>query len=149
MKLEGESSPDRAEATPDISLETAASPLEPRSWSVPSPYGAPAAVDSLSTIAAPLLGGFSITLVGVVVQASEKFRFSSIALLLLTVAAVLLLLCVQCGFWLAVSGAMGGGRRYGARGCRRIAVAGFYVTKDAQLASASCRRLVRSPGQLI
>jgi hypothetical protein len=99
MKLEGESSPDRAEATPDISLETAASPLEPRSWSVPSPYGAPAAVDSLSTIAAPLLGGFSITLVGVVVQASEKFRFSSIALLLLTVAAVLLLLCVQCGFW--------------------------------------------------
>lgn len=99
MSLEAESSRDRAAATPGISLETAASPLEAHSWSVPSPYGAPAAVDSLSTIAAPLLGGFSITLAGVVIQASERFRFSSIALLLLTVAVVLLLLCVQCGFW--------------------------------------------------
>jgi hypothetical protein len=32
-------------------------------------------------------------------QASERFRFSSIALLLLTISTILLLLCVQCGFW--------------------------------------------------
>ncbi len=71
----------------------------PNRWSVPSPYGAPAAVETLSTIAAPLLAGFSITLAGVIMQASERFRYSSIALLLLTISAILLLLCVQCGFW--------------------------------------------------
>lgn len=34
-----------------------------------------------------------------IMQASERFRFSSITLLLLTISTVLLLLCVQCGFW--------------------------------------------------
>jgi hypothetical protein len=66
---------------------------------VPSPYGAPAAAETLSTIAAPLLGGFSVALAGVVMQADEAFRFPGVALLLLSIATVLLLLCVQCGFW--------------------------------------------------
>ena len=66
---------------------------------VPSPYGAPAAVETLSTVAAPLLGGFSITLAGVVLQASDRFRYPGVALLLLAMAGALLLLCVQCGFW--------------------------------------------------
>lgn len=68
-------------------------------WTVPSPYGAPLAVQSLSTVAAPLLAGFSVTLAGVVMQATDKFRWPGLGLLLLAVAAVLLLFCVQCGFW--------------------------------------------------
>ena len=32
-------------------------------WKRPHPYGAPFATDSASTIAAPLLAGFSITLI--------------------------------------------------------------------------------------
>ena len=68
-------------------------------WTVPTPYGAPAATESLSTIAAPLLGGFSVAVASLVISASDKFRLFSISLLLLAVAFVLLVLCVQCGFW--------------------------------------------------
>lgn len=52
-----------------------------------------------TSIAAPLLAGFSITLVGVVAQASEHFRFPGTCVMFLALSAVLLLVCVQCGFW--------------------------------------------------
>lgn len=99
MSVEDQPPSDGADMTAQTSDEAASFPSEKQFWKVPSPYGAPAAIETLSTIAAPLLGGFSITLAGVVMQASERFRFYSIALLLLVIAAVLLLTSVQCGFW--------------------------------------------------
>jgi hypothetical protein len=77
--------------------ELASRPRE--SWHVPSPYGAPAAVESLSTVAAPLLPGFSISVVCVILPGREQMRLFGLALLLLSIAAVLMLFCVQCGFW--------------------------------------------------
>lgn len=68
-------------------------------WKVPSPYGAPDAVSSLSTVAAPLLAGFCITLEGVIMTAANEFRLAGLALLLLSSATVLLITCVQSGFW--------------------------------------------------
>lgn len=68
-------------------------------WAKPSPFGAPNAVASLSGTAAPLLAGFSVTMATLVLQAPEKFRFAGATLLLLTSAIILLLTCVQCGFW--------------------------------------------------
>jgi|tagenome__1003787_1003787.scaffolds.fasta_scaffold20702419_1 hypothetical protein len=75
-----------------------ATPLDP-GWEVPAPYGAPFAIQSLSTVAAPLLAGFSVTLSGVILQAAGQFRWPGLTLLLLAIATVMLLFCVQCGFW--------------------------------------------------
>jgi hypothetical protein len=68
-------------------------------WAKPAPFGAPAAVQSLSGTAAPLLAGFSLTVLALVVQGPDQFRYSGAMVLLLTSAIVLLLTCVQCGFW--------------------------------------------------
>lgn len=67
-------------------------------WQVPYPYGFAAALDSAGTIAAPLLAGFSITLIGLVVASPNKMRWPDEALALLTGAAVLLILAVQCAY---------------------------------------------------
>ena len=99
MSLEDPPERDRPDMTAPTPAKTMSSASEGLFWKVPSPCGAPAAVETLSTIAAPLLAGFSITLAGVIIQASERFRFPGIALLLLVIAGVLLLSCVQCGFW--------------------------------------------------
>jgi hypothetical protein len=80
-------------------MSSASTAIPGRRWSVPSPYGGPAAVDSLSTVAAPLLAGFSIAVVGVILPARQEMRFSALALLLLSITAVLMLFCVQSGFW--------------------------------------------------
>jgi hypothetical protein len=55
-------------------------------------------VDKLGTIAAPLLGGFSITLIGLVVSkdASATIRWPSWSVAALTGATVLFLLAIQC-----------------------------------------------------
>lgn len=68
-------------------------------WWRPSYLGAPSAMESLTTIASPLLAGFCIALIGVLAQAPEKFRLLGLALLALTVAAVMFIMAVQCGFW--------------------------------------------------
>lgn len=68
-------------------------------WWRPTYLGSPSAVESMSTIAAPLLAGFSITLIGVLSQAPEKFRLLGPALVALTLAAALFIMSVQCGFW--------------------------------------------------
>jgi MFS family permease len=64
----------------------------------PTPYGAPAAVEGLGGIVAPLLAGFSLTLLGLVVQAEDDLRWPDLALLLLSLAVVLLVLVVQFAF---------------------------------------------------
>lgn len=68
-------------------------------WAKPAPFGAPAAVQSLSGTAAPLLAGFCLTVVTLIIQQPGQFRFPGATLLLLSGAIVLLLTCVQCGFW--------------------------------------------------
>lgn len=70
-------------------------------WSVPDPYGYPASVDAAGTVAAPLLAGFSLTLVGLILGATDPgaVRERGPALVALVLATVLLLACVQCAFW--------------------------------------------------
>lgn len=68
-------------------------------WNVPSPYGAPAAVDAMASVAAPLLAGFSLTLIGLVLPQQRLMRWPELALLLLVSSVLLLLATVQLGFW--------------------------------------------------
>jgi hypothetical protein len=71
---------------------------ELRAWQPPFPYGYTAAVDSAGTIAAPLLAGFSFTLIGLVVPKAEGIRWPGIALSLLIFAAVAFIAAVQYAF---------------------------------------------------
>jgi len=70
-------------------------------WKPPVPYGRPASVDAAGTVAAPLLAGFSITFVGLILSASDgaSIPLREPALAVLVLAALLLLGCVQCAFW--------------------------------------------------
>src|SRR6476646_11116124 len=72
--------------------------IQQRVWKMPYPYGASAAIESMSGIAAALLAGFSVTLLGVVAQAPTSFRWPGAALIGLLVTAILLIACVQVGF---------------------------------------------------
>jgi len=62
-------------------------------------YGSPQALDSITSVAAPLLAAGGLALIGTIVQASEHVRWSGIALLVLTAAVVALVLAVQLGAW--------------------------------------------------
>lgn len=46
-----------------------------------------------------MLAGFTVTLIGVVAQADDRFLAPGLSLLLLTFAASALITCVQAGFW--------------------------------------------------
>lgn len=59
----------------------------------------PNGLASMTSVAAPLLAGFTITLTGVVSQASERFAFADVSLFLLLTSAICLTTCVQAGFW--------------------------------------------------
>lgn len=61
----------------------------------PEPYGAFAIVDGLGGVAAPLLGGFAVTLLALVTQIEPALRLPDAALLLFAVSAVLFLQVVQ------------------------------------------------------
>ena len=65
----------------------------------PAPLGRSAAYQAVGEVAAPLLAGFSITLVGVIAQGPSTIRWPGAALLLLTVAAASLLFSVQAAFF--------------------------------------------------
>lgn len=67
-------------------------------WYPPDPPGRGSAVEGMAGIAAPLLAGFSITLIGVIAQAYEHFRWPGAALAVLVIAAALLIATVQFGF---------------------------------------------------
>jgi hypothetical protein len=64
----------------------------------PTPLGDAASFRTVGEVAAPLLAGFSIALVGVVAQNPESARWPGASLLLLVGAAMLLLATVQVGF---------------------------------------------------
>jgi hypothetical protein len=68
-------------------------------WPTPSPLGVAGAIETLSTIAAPLLAGFSFTLLVLVIQSPEKLRWPDVAAFGLTITGVLMITAVQCGFW--------------------------------------------------
>lgn len=63
--------------------------------SPPNPYGLFATADGLGGVAAPLLAGFAITMVALVVQIADEVRWPDVSLVLLGAAAVLLLQVVQ------------------------------------------------------
>jgi hypothetical protein len=70
---------------------------EPR-WSVPNPYGYAAAIDSMGSIAAPLLAGLSVALAVFVMQSGDVFEWASTALLLLVTAAFAFVAALQLTF---------------------------------------------------
>jgi hypothetical protein len=84
-------------------------------WKRPVPPGIPEAVGSAGAVAAPLLAGFSVTLIvlilelitnppsisqaGKVIATPGPVRWPEVALSLLVAATVALLAAVQCAFW--------------------------------------------------
>jgi MFS family permease len=67
-------------------------------WDVPYPYGDAAAIDSMGAVAAPLLAGFSVTLAALVLSAPSHFRWVSVTLVLLVIAALALIMALQFAF---------------------------------------------------
>jgi len=67
-------------------------------WRKPSPLGYGQALEAASTVAAPLLAGFSIAFVGVVGADADKFRWPGQAMLLSLCAGIALVAAIQCGF---------------------------------------------------
>lgn len=55
--------------------------------------------DAMAGVAAPLLAGFSIAFIGLVIGSVKEFRWPGLTLLSLTVSALLLITAVQGGFW--------------------------------------------------
>ena len=70
----------------------------PQRWQTPSPLGYGSALDSVGTVAAPLLAGFSLASVVVISDDADHFRWPGAAALGLTVAAVLFIGAVQCAY---------------------------------------------------
>ena len=73
-------------------------PTPAPTWTGPGDFGQPAAYDAKTGVAAPLLAGFSLTLLGVVGQAPTSFRWPGAALTALVGVCAVLVACVQCGF---------------------------------------------------
>jgi hypothetical protein len=67
-------------------------------WDVPRRYGYAAAVEGMGAVAAPLLAGFSIALVALVIQGSSDLRYANLALLVFVAAALAFIACVQFTF---------------------------------------------------
>jgi hypothetical protein len=68
---------------------------------VPTPYGYAAAVDTAGTVAAPLLAGFGLALIGLILGLGtpDSMPLREPALVPLVIAVVSLIACVQCTFW--------------------------------------------------
>jgi hypothetical protein len=79
-----------------MAAETTPHP-EPR-WNPPYPYNFPAAIESMGSIAAPLLAGFSITLAVLILSSTAHFRWVNASTFLLVAAALALIASVQFAF---------------------------------------------------
>jgi len=84
--------------TPKASEVTTAAQEAAPQWVPPSPWGNPAMVSAMGSVAAPLLAGFAVTFVTLTVQDPDKFRYPSLVLFAGTLAALALLTAVQCSF---------------------------------------------------
>jgi hypothetical protein len=63
----------------------------------PTPLGYMKQVDAISTVASPLLAGFSLASVIIVSGDAKNFRWPGAAMLALTIAAIMLFVALQCG----------------------------------------------------
>ena len=69
-------------------------------WETPYLYGEAEALNSMGTIAAPLLAGFSLAaMVQTITIRTSEARWPGVALLLFMLAAVLFVIAVQAMFW--------------------------------------------------
>jgi hypothetical protein len=75
-----------------------ATPTELIVWAGPGDFGQPAAFDAKTGVAAPLIAGFSLALLGVVAQAPTSFRWPGATLTVLAMVVMMLAACVQFGF---------------------------------------------------
>jgi len=71
----------------------------PSVWRLPIAYGSSAALQSIGTVAAPLLAGFSFTLAALVLTSPEWVRWPDLAMALLVIAGLLLTNAVQAAAW--------------------------------------------------
>lgn len=68
-------------------------------WRRPAPYGHPESIQAAGMVVAPLLAGFTIALMGLVVDASNNgIRHRDTALLVLMGAVTALLAAIQCAY---------------------------------------------------
>jgi hypothetical protein len=72
-------------------------PPEPR-WDVPSPYRYADAIDSMGSIAAPLLAGVSAALSALVLQREAAFEWANLALCAFVLAVFAFIAAVQFAF---------------------------------------------------
>jgi len=72
--------------------------MRPPQWAKPAPLGYAQAADAAHFVAAPLLAAAVAAMIGVVVADADKFRWPSVALLLLAGAGIALVASVQYGF---------------------------------------------------
>lgn len=86
---DGDSAARRAAADPDF---------RPAWWKHPAPLGRGSAVEAMAGIAAPLLAGFSLTLLGVIASIPDSFRWPGAVIMVLVIAVTLLVACIQFGF---------------------------------------------------
>lgn len=68
-------------------------------FNVPYYYGGPKAIESMSSIAAPLLAGGALAFIGIVLQQQDALRFPGVVLLLSLLALLALIFAIQCGYW--------------------------------------------------
>jgi hypothetical protein len=75
--------------------------LAAKSATVPAPwpYGYRNAINSVGTVASPLLAGFSFTLIALVIPATSGIRWPGVCLVLFVVSGISFVMAVQCGFW--------------------------------------------------
>lgn len=69
-----------------------------RFWKKPSPAGYSAAMDVATTTAAPLLAGFSMTIIVLVSSRAAKLTYPGATLLCVTVGVTMFVASLQCGF---------------------------------------------------
>lgn len=68
-------------------------------FDVPYYYAGTSAIESMSSVAAPLLAGGALVFIGIVMQQAQALRFPGIVLVTSLVALMALILSVQCGYW--------------------------------------------------
>jgi hypothetical protein len=71
--------------------------MTPPTWRKPAPVGFGAALASATFVAAPLLAGFSVTIIGLVLRGQADFRWPGLTLLLLTMSSILLVASLLFG----------------------------------------------------
>lgn len=74
------------------------SPASPVQWASPGEFGQPAATDTRTGVATPLLAGFSIALLAGISQSPSSFRWSGPAIFLLILTVGLFVISLQVGF---------------------------------------------------